>query len=309
MLSALSYIVLATIRLGTPIAITAMGATISERTGILNIGLEGIMSMGAFLAVLGSYWTGNPWFGVLLAVLVGVVISAIHGFVSIVCGGAQGVSSQALVLLATGFCSVGLQAIFGQKGMSPTVNTIATTEFLRPIPLVGNILADFSPIVYIALILLFVCNFVLFKTPLGLRMCACGEHPRAAETAGINVGAMRFLGVLISGFLGGLAGAFLSVGQMNLFQEGMVAGRGYLAMGAIIMGRWTPTGAFAAAMCFGFFDAVQLYIQIIPNSPIPHEFVQMVPYVASLIVLALTIKGATGPAASGQPYSKISGTR
>ena len=136
MLDAVSYIVLATIRLGTPIAITAVGATISERTGVVNIGLEGIMGMGAFLAVLGSYWTGNPWVGVLLAILVGVVISAIHGFVSIVCGGAQGVSSQALVLLATGFCSVGLQAIFHQKGMSPTVGTIATTEFLRPIPLV-----------------------------------------------------------------------------------------------------------------------------------------------------------------------------
>ncbi len=305
----IEYLVMATLRMGIPVALTAAGACLSERTGVLNIGLEGMMSMGAFVAVAGSYLTGNPWIGVLFAILAGVAMSAIHGFVTIVCGGAMGVSAQALVLLATGFCSVGLQLVFNSIGVSAQVNNISTTEFLRPIPVIGEYLADLSPIVYIAFLILFGVHYLLYKTPVGLRMQACGEHPRAADTAGVNVNRLRFLGVLISGALGGLGGAFLSVGSMNLFQEGMIAGRGYLAVGAVIMGRWTPVGAFAASLCFGFFDALQLYLQSIPNAPIPSQFVQMIPYVASLLVLTFTMRNATGPAASGKSYSTIAGTK
>lgn len=303
------YLVLATIRMGIPIALTTVGACLSEKSGILNIGLEGIMSMGAFVAVVGAYLTGNPWIGVFFAMAVGGAIAAIHGFVTIVCGGGHGVSSQALVLLATGLCSVGLQVVFHQMGLSATVNNIASTEFLRGIPLVGSYLARLSPIVYLAVLILAGVHYLLYHTPMGLRIIACGEMPKAAETAGIQVSTLRFAAVIISGIIGGLGGAFLSVGSMNLFQEGMVAGRGYLAVGAVIMGKWTPVGGFAAAMCFGFFDAVQLYLQILPNSPVPPQFIQMIPYVASLIVLTLTVKNATGPAASGQSYSKIAGTR
>lgn len=307
--SIIEYFVLATLRMGTPVALTAAGACLSERAGVLNIGLEGMMSVGAFIAVCGSYWTGNPWVGVLLAMFAGILLSAIHGFVTITCGGAMGVSAQALVLLATGICSVGLQVVFNQFGLSLTVNNIATTEFLRGVPFIGNYLADLSPIVYIAFILLFFVHYLLYKTPTGLRMQACGEHPRAADTAGVSVNRLRYAAVLISGALGGLGGAFLSVGSMNLFQEGMIAGRGYLAVGAVIMGRWTPIGAFAASMCFGFFDALQLYLQSMPGVPIPSQFIQMIPYLASLLVLTFTVKGATGPAASGRSYSVIAGTK
>lgn len=303
------YLVMATIRMGIPIAITTAGACLSEKSGILNIGLEGIMAMGAFVAVVGSYLTGNPWVGVFFAMVVGGLIAAIHGFVTIVCGGGHGVSSQSLVLLATGLCSVGLQVVFNQMGLSATVNNISTTEILRGIPLAGKYLAELSPIVYIAVLLLLGIHYLLYKTPMGLRIIACGENPKAAETAGVNVNALRFVAVIISGIIGGLGGAFLSVGSMNLFQEGMVAGRGYLAVGAVIMGKWTPVGGFVAAMCFGFFDAVQMYLQILPQSPIPPQFVQMIPYVASLIVLTMTVKNATGPAASGKSYSRIAGTR
>ncbi len=309
MIDLLEYLVLATLRMGTPIAITATGACISERTGVLNIGLEGIMATGAFVAVVGSYYTGNPWLGVLLAVISGIIISMIHGFVTITCGGAMGVSAQALVLLSTGFCSVGLQVVFNQYGVSKTVNNISTTDFLRDIPFIGQYLADLSPIVYLSFIILFAANYLLYKTPLGLRMQACGEHPKAADTAGINVNALKYLGVGISGALGGLGGAFLSVGSMNLFQEGMVAGRGYLAVGAVIMGRWSPTGAFLAALCFGFFDALQLHLQVSPDSVVPSHFIQMLPYLGALIVLTFTVKGATAPAASGKSYSSIAGTK
>ncbi len=305
----ISYFIFATLRMGTPIAVTATGACISERAGVPNIGLEGIMTMGAFIAVVGSYTTGNPWVGVALAVLCGMLISLIHGFVTITCGGAMGVSAQSLVLLATGLASVGLQFVFNQVGFSLTVNNIATTEFLRGIPLIGTYLADLSPIVYISFALLFGVNYLLNKTPMGLRIQACGEHPKAADTAGINVSKMKYIALLISGALGGLGGAFLSIGSMNLFQEGMIAGRGYLAVGAVIMGRWSPTGAFVASMLFGLFDAIQLYLQVMPNPIIPSHFIQMIPYIASLVVLTFTVKGATAPAASGKSYSRIAGTK
>lgn len=306
MLNFLTYIVTSTLRMGTPIALTALGGVMSERSGVVNIGLEGIMLASAFGAVVGSYLTGNAWMGVLFAMLVGVLISAVHSVISVTWGGNQSVSSMALVLLATGFSGVGLQAMFDQQGSSPQVASLANSPIFAGIPFVGNFLASFSPFVYIAFIALFVVNYLFKHTPVGLRIITVGENPKAAETAGINVHRTRYLCIIASGVLGGLGGAFLSIGQMNLFQEGMVAGRGYLALGAVTMGRWSPKGAFASAMFFGLFEAVQLYIQTIPNSPIPSEFVQMIPYIASLVVLAGTMskKATAGIGSSGKPYTK-----
>lgn len=302
------FMLASTLRMGTPIALTALGGLTSERSGVVNIGLEGIMLASAFGAVIGSYLSGNPWIGVLTAILVGVVISALHSLVSITWGGNQSVSSMALVLLATGFSGVGLKSIFGQQGSSPQVASLETTPILVNIPVVGTFLSELSPFVYIAFIALVLVHCMFRYTPLGLRIITVGENPRAAETAGLNVHRIRYLSVILSGVLGGLGGAFLSLGQMNLFQEGMVAGRGYLALGAVTMGRWSPMGAFASAMFFGLFGAVQLYVQTIPGNPIPSEFIQMIPYVASLAVLALSLKknqsGLVGIAASGKPYTK-----
>lgn len=306
MFSFLTYMFFSTLRMGTPIALTALGGVMSERSGVVNIGLEGIMLASAFGAVLGVHLTGNAWLGVLVAIIIGILISAIHSIISITWGGNQSVSSMALILLATGFSGVSLQAIFGQQGSSPQVANLSKTLFLEGIPVVGKFLSSFSPFVYIAFIALFVVNYLFKNTPLGLRITTVGENPKAAETAGISVQNIRYLCVILSGILGGLGGAFLSIGHMNLFQEGMVAGRGYLALGAVIMGRWTPIGAFACAMSFGFFEALQLYIQTIPNNPIPSEFIQMLPYVASLLVIAsASSKSATaGVASSGKPYTK-----
>lgn len=303
------FMLAATLRMGTPIALTALGGLSSERSGVVNIGLEGIMMASAFGAVLGSYLTGNPWFGVLFAMVVGVFISLIHALISITWGGNQSVSSMALVLIATGFSGVGLKAIFGQQGSSPQVASLEHTPILANIPVIGGFLSDLSPFVYIGFFALIVIHCMFRYTPLGLRMITVGENPRAAETAGLSVHKIRYFSVLLSGVLGGLGGAFLSLGQMNLFQEGMVAGRGYLALGAVTMGRYTPIGAFLSAMFFGLFSAVQLYVQTIPGNPVPSEFIQMIPYLASLLVLALSLKkekgGQMGIAASGKPYTKF----
>ena len=308
MINFLSFMLASTLRLGTPIALTALGGLTSERSGVVNIGLEGIMMASAFGAVLGSYLSGNPVIGVLVAVLVGIAISAIHSVICITCGGNQSVSSMALVLLATGFSGVGLKAVFGQQGSSPQVESLQHSPIFERIPVVGEFLADLSPFVYLAFILLFVIHWMFKYTKLGLRITTVGENPKAAETAGISVHQIRYFSVIFSGVLGGLGGAFLSLGQMNLFQEGMVAGRGYLALGAVTMGRWTPIGAFTSAMFFGLFSAVQLYIQTLPGNPIPAEFVQMIPYLASLFVLTVSLKKnsmTVGVAASGKPYTKF----
>lgn len=308
MLNFLIFMLASTLRMGTPIALTALGGLTSERSGVVNIGLEGIMLASAFGAVLGSYLTGNPWIGVLTAMFVGVLISAIHSVISITWGGNQSVSSMALVLLATGFSGVGLKAVFGQQGSSPQVPSLEHTPMLSSIPVVGRFLSDLSPFVYIAFLALIVIHCMFKYTPLGLRIITVGENPKAAETAGLSVHKIRYFSVILSGVLGGLGGAFLSLGQMNLFQEGMVAGRGYLALGAVTMGRWTPIGAFASSMFFGLFSAVQLYVQTIPGNPVPSEFIQMIPYLASLLVLAVSLKknsSAVGIAASGKPYTKF----
>ena len=308
MLNFLIFMLASTLRMGTPIALTALGGLTSERSGVVNIGLEGIMLASAFGAVLGSYLTGNPWIGVLTAILVGVLISAIHSVISITWGGNQSVSSMALVLLATGFSGVGLKAVFGQQGSSPQVPSLEHTPILSSIPVVGGFLSDLSPFVYIAFLALILIHCMFKYTPLGLRIITVGENPKAAETAGLSVHKSQYFSVILCGVLGGLGGAFLSLGQMNLFQEGMVAGRGYLALGAVTMGRWSPIGAFASSMFFGLFSAIQLYVQTIPGNPVPSEFIQMIPYLASLLVLAVSLKknsSAVGIAASGKPYTKF----
>ena len=308
----LSYIFTATIRLGTPIAITSVGACYGQRTGVNNLGLEGFMAMGAFVAVAGSHVTGNPWIGILFACIAGAAMAVIHGFVTITCGGNMAVSSQALVMLSTGVVALGLLGIFDAVGFSPKVTALTKTELFEGIPVIGEWLSGFSPLIYIGIIMIIMLNYLLYKTPVGLRMMSCGEHPRAADTAGIPVNTMRYIGVILSGVFGGFAGAILSVGSMNLYQEGMISGRGYLALGAVMLGGYSLKGAFCASMLFGFFDALQLYFQAMPNSFIPSQFIQLLPYLASLIILIVGSspkRKSNVPAAVGKPYSFVSGTR
>lgn len=314
MLSFLKYMFIATLRLGTPIAVTSMGACFSQRCGINNIGLDAQMTVGALMGVCGSFWFKNAWMGVLVGMLAGVVMGIIHGFVVNTCGAPMAVSSQAMILFSQGLTIIVLFAVFGNIGYSDQVASISSTPILANIPLVGDMLSQLSPLVYLGLILLAAFNFLLYKTPVGLHMQSCGEHPRAADTAGINVTLYRYLGVITSGALGGLGGAMLSIGYMNLFQDGMIAGRGFLAVGAISLGGHTLKGAYTAGLLFGFFDALQLYVQT-TNMPIPSQFVQMIPYLASLLVIIFASgerknsRRGIPPAALGQPYSKISGTR
>ena len=207
MISTISYLISATLRMGTPIAFTALGGMTSERGGVNNIGLEGIMTASAFGAVVGSYMFQNPWMGIVFAILIGMTISLIHSIVCITWGGTQAVSSMALVLISTGISGVGLKALFNTNGSSPQVPYLPTTTPFEKIPLVGGFLSQLSPFVYIMLLMLFVVWFLFKHTRLGLHIMTVGENPMAAETAGLSVHRIRYFGVIFSGVMGGLGGA------------------------------------------------------------------------------------------------------
>ncbi|WP_027340788.1 ABC transporter permease [Halonatronum saccharophilum] len=278
----------ATIRMATPLVIAAIGGIFCERSGIINIALEGMMLMGAFIAVLISYFTGSPWLGLIGATVFGGVFAVIHAFVSIKYHADQVVSGVALNMLAAGGTVFLLNVFFNTSGTSPAVNSL---------PYWG----PFKPTVYFGLLFVLVAHYVIFHTTFGLRVRSIGEHPHAADSVGINVELTRYICVIISGMLAGFAGAHLSLGVLNIFREGMTAGRGFIALAAMIFGKWTPFGALGAGLLFGFFQAVQIRLQ---GFAIPSEFVQMIPYIFTVVALAGVIGRATPPAAIGKPFKK-----
>ncbi len=302
-----------TIRSATPLLLAALGGIFSERSGIVNIALEGIMLTGAFFAMLFSYmgnqwglpdWA-SAWLGVLAAVFFGYLISMIHAIVSIRYQADQIVSGVAINILALGLTGFLLQRIFNISGNSPSVPSLGAWPIpgLSQIPILGPIFFNQPPVVYLALIAVPITAFVLFRTPLGLRLRSVGEHPKAADTMGINVFRLRYLGVALSGVLAGLAGAYLSIGQLNIFAENMTNGRGFIALAAVIFGKWNPWGAFGACLLFGLADAIQISLQN-AGVNIPSEFLLMFPYILTLIALAGFIGRSNPPAAVGVPYQK-----
>ena len=302
-----------TLRAATPLILAALGGIFSERSGVVNIALEGIMLIGAFFAMVISFY-GNqlglpPLVSALLgavgAMVFGFLISMIHAVISIRFRADQVVSGVAINILALGLTGFLLQLIFNTSGNSPSVPSLAAMPIpgLASIPILGDILFNHSPIIYVALIAVPVSAFVLFRWPVGLRLRAVGEHPKSADTVGVDVFKMRYLGVALSGFLAGLAGAYLSIGQLNIFTENMTSGRGFIALAAVIFGKWNPWGAAAACLLFGFADAIQIALQN-AGVKIPSEFLLMLPYVLTLIALAGFIGRSRPPAALGVPYEK-----
>ncbi len=301
----------AMIRAATPLALAAMGGIFSERGGVINIALEGIMLTGAFTAVLFSYigdslgWnqTLSALLGVTAALVFGVVIALIHAYFSITLRVNQLVSGVAINLLAFGITGLLLQQVFDVSGNSPAVPDMKPLPIplLSDIPFFGTILFDHQPIVYVMLISVPISAYIINRTTFGLRLRAAGDKPEAIDTVGVDVHRLRYIGVAMFGMFAGLAGAYLSLGQLNFFSEGMTAGRGFIALAAVIFGGWRPWPAFGAALLFGFSDAAQIALQ---NSgvSVPSDFLLMAPYVITLVALAGFIKKAIPPAAIGQPY-------
>ncbi len=293
----------AALRMATPLIFASMGGIFSERSGVINIGLEGMMLTGAFMGMLVTFYTNNPWIGLVGALISGGVVGLVHAVAAVRYKVDQVVSGTAINIFAVGFTVFMLRTIFDVAGTSPAVPRIRTVALpiVRHIPVIGDIIGYQNPMVYMALILVVVVHIFLFHTVWGLRLRAVGEHPKAADTVGINVFLTRYIAVITSGALAGLGGAYLSIAHLSRFGDEMTAGRGFIALAAMIFGKWTPFGALGAALLFGFADAVQMRLQEVG---IPRHFVQMIPYLLTMVALAGFIGRATPPKSIGKPYEK-----
>ncbi|MEI7988991.1 MAG: ABC transporter permease [Chloroflexota bacterium] len=313
------------IRLSTPIALGAMAGLWCERTGVVNIAIEGMMLTAAGIGFAISLYSQNMWFGLLAAVIASGCMAAIHAVLSIRFKVDQVISGTAINVLAVGVTGFVrrlflLNNPYGAPGVFPyvfadkdsalsAIGLGAINDFIVKLPIIGYLL-KLQPMVYTMFLLVILSHLVLNYTPWGLRTRSVGEHPRAADTLGINVFKMRYVNVIIAGLIAGLGGAWFSLETTGSFEDLMTNGKGYIALAALIFGKWNPIGAFLAALLFGFSDALQFKLQIlevklpIVNTLIPYQFEGMLPYIVTMIALAGVIGRSIAPAADGKPYEK-----
>jgi simple sugar transport system permease protein len=290
----------------TPIALAALSGIYSERSGVVNIGIEGMMLFGAFTSVVFASITQNMLVGVIAGILAGMVLGALHAVLSIKYKVNQIISGTGIIILALGLTSYLQRSVLN---VFPTLNQPGPAipalpiPFLWKLPVLGPVLFNLSPIIYSLFFLLIVTQVLMNKTRWGLRVRSVGEHPKAADTLGINVFRIRYMSVLISGAIAGLAGSYISIGAAGRFNEGMTAGKGFLGLAAMIFGNWNPFGAFAGSLIFGSFDSWQEKLALLQVG-IPVDLLGMAPYIATMVVLAGFIGRSRMPAADGQPYEK-----
>jgi simple sugar transport system permease protein len=290
----------------TPIALAALSGIYSERSGVVNIGIEGMMLGGAFASVIGASVSQSMFVGVLVGILAGMILALLHAVLSIHYQVDQIISGTGIIILMLGLTSYLQRAVLNiNQELNQPGPVIAALPIpgLWKVPVLGPLLFRQSPIIYVMLALLVVTHILIYYTRWGLRVRAVGEHPRAADTLGINVFRTRYMSVLISGAIAGLAGAYMSVGVAGRFNEGMSAGKGFLGLAAMIFGNWNPAGAFLGSLIFGFFDSWQEKLAILQVG-VSGELLGMAPYLATMIVLAGVVGRARAPAADGQPYEK-----
>jgi simple sugar transport system permease protein len=290
----------------TPIALAALCGVISERSAVINIGIEGIMLICAQVAVVTASTTGNLYLGLITAILVGGLIAAFHAYLVIRFKVDQIVSGVAINIFGTGLTSF-ISSRFLEKNTDLLNNSgvfpVISLPVLSKIPLLGPMLFENNIVVYMMMLVVIVMHIVLFYTPWGLRTRAVGEHPKAADTLGVNVFLTRYINVIVGGMIAGLGGAYFTIGSVGRFDEIMTAGKGFIGLAAMISGKWSPIGAFSSSLIFGFADSLQVRLQIL-RVPIPSEFLLMAPYIVTMIILTGVVGRAIPPAADGQPYEK-----
>lgn len=287
------------VRHSTPLILGALCGLLGERAGVINIGIEGQMLMAAFIGFLANVWTGSLFLAVLAGVAAGALLGLLLAFMSVTLKIDQIIGGTVINIIA-----IGLTGYFYQVGLT-------TEGKLKPIPLgsladlpiVGRVLFDNPPITYAAIILVFLLQYVVFHTKWGLRTRAVGEHPRAADTLGINVYLMRYVNVVVGGGIAGLAGVFLTLEAVGSFERLMTNGRGFVALAVMLFGKYSPLGAWGASLVFGFASALQTQLQFM-GLDIPHQFIGMIPYAITILVLAGFVGRTRVPAADGVPYEK-----
>lgn len=293
------------IRLSTPLILAALGGMFSERSGVVNIALDGIMIFGAFAGAVVAFETGSPWLGLIAAIIAGGLVAHIHGVASIRYQANQIVSGTAINLMAIGIPSMLANGIYGTTSSTPNIKfTLPTVQLpvISQIPFLDVLIGEYLILVYFAFLMVPFSWFILYKTSFGLRLRSVGENPEAADTAGVNVYMMRYYGVWISGILAGLGGAYLSIGHGSAYVRNISAGRGFIALAALIFGRYNPGLTLVGCLCFGIADAFQIRVQGVIE--VPTQFIQMFPYVLTMVVLAGLIGKSHVPAADGIPYTQ-----
>ncbi|MDB4443803.1 ABC transporter permease [bacterium] len=291
-------ILASTVRLAVPYTLAGLGGTYSERAGVVNIGLEGMMLTGAFTAVAATNTIGSPWLGLIFAILVGMLLGLVHAVVCVTFKSDQIVSGLAINIFAAGITVFFSWLIFNKTQIR--AEGILRVPFLHGLPSFRLLFSEIPPLVFLTALIVIASHFVIFKSVFGLRLRSVGEHPQAADTLGISVYKMRYIGVMISGGLAAMGGAFLSLEHAHYFVKGISGGRGFIGLAAMIFGKWTPLGAGGAGLLFGFGEAIKPYLPKV----VPSQFIDMIPYILTMLVLASAIGRATPPAADGIPYSK-----
>ena len=297
-MEAILAIIASSFRFSIPYTLAGLGGTYSERSGVVNIGLEGMMLIGAFTAVAVANATGNAWLGLLAAIIAGMLLGVIHGVVCVTFKADQIVSGLAIIIFAAGITVFFSWLLYNKTQIKAEAHL--RVPLLHDIAAFKLLFSEIPPMIFLTAVIVIVSHFVIFKTVFGLRLRSVGEHPQAADTLGISVDKMRYIGVIISGALAGMAGAYLSLEHAHYFVKGISAGRGFIGLASMIFGKWTPFGTAGAGLLFGFGEALKPYLPKV----VPSQFIDMIPYVLTIFVLASAVGRATPPAAIGIPYIK-----
>ena len=296
----------AAIRLAMPVLLATLGEIITELSGILNLGLEGIMTMGAFTGFAVGYATGSVWWGLLAALAAGAIMGAVMSFLSVSLRIDQVVAGLVLVLAGIGLANFLYRQFFGISGSAPRIDPLPPVRIpvLSDLPYVGQILFGQNLFVYLALLLVIAVWFVINHTTWGLKVRATGDVPGAVETVGTSVVRLRYVCTIVGSALAGLGGGFLTAGQLGLYVEGVVAGRGWVALALVIFARWRPGLAVLGALIFGLADAIQFRLQALGPEIIPYEFFIMLPYILTILALLTAGQRLAQPTSLGMPYRK-----
>jgi general nucleoside transport system permease protein len=296
----------AILRIATPLLFATLGEMFSERAGVLNLGIEGIMLISAMTGFSGAYFSGDLWIGIAVAVATGVVFGFLHAVLTVALGLSQHVAGIGLTLLTSGLAYFLFRLVFGQQAVPPSIKSFTTlpVPFLVDIPVVGPLFFNQFALTYAAFLAVPVAAFLLYRTPWGLALRMTGENPRAADAAGVSVIGKRFQAVILGGALMGVAGAFLSMAQFNAFTFGVISGRGWVAIALVVFGRWDPWRCALAALLFAAIDALQLRLQAAGLGHIPYEVFLILPFLLTIVAMALVSRNAVAPAALLKPFRK-----
>ena len=296
----------ALIRIATPLTFGTLGELFAERAGILNLGIEGIMMLAAMTGFSTAYFSGSLWLGILAAVMTGIIAGLLMAVLTVSLGLSQHVSGIGTTLLCSGLSFFFYRLIFGQPSSIPKITAFETVPvpILSSLPIIGPIFFNQFALVYLAMTIVPASAFILFRTPWGLNLRTVGENPHAADTAGVGVHAMRYQALLISGALMGLAGAFLSMAQYNAYTFGVISGRGWVCIALVVFGQWSPWKSAAGALLFAFIDALQLRLQASSLIDVPYQIFLMMPFVLTILGMAMVSRNARAPAALLKPFRK-----